>query len=205
MAEESHSKPDPPNDRPRNDLPRNDWPKIARRIRVPLGFAFAVLYLWLAHPTWAFIGLGAVVAVPGLLIRALASGHVRKNEALATSGPYAYTRNPLYLGSLLMGVGFAIAARSWWIGLALIVMFFAIYLPVIRSEEEFLREKFADFEEYARNVPKMFPRLTPYVHGDANSGGFSVALYRKHREYNALLGALLMLAALIAKMELLTR
>ena len=116
------------------------WSKIARRIRVPLGFAFAVLYLWLARPTWTFIGYGAIAIAPGLLIRALASGQVRKNEALATTGPYAYTRNPLYLGSLLIGVGFAIAARSWWIALALIVMFFAIYVPVIRGEEKFLRE-----------------------------------------------------------------
>jgi protein-S-isoprenylcysteine O-methyltransferase Ste14 len=90
--------------------------------------------------------------VPGLLIRALASGHVRKNEALATSGPYAYTRNPLYLGSLLMGVGFAIAARSWWVGVILVVMFLAIYLPVIRDEENYLRQKFPEFEEYARRV-----------------------------------------------------
>ena len=73
-----------------------------------------MLYFWLARPTWRSIALGAIVFVPGLLVRALASGHVQKNEALATSGPYAYTRNPLYLGSLLIGVGFAIAARSWW-------------------------------------------------------------------------------------------
>src|SRR4029077_17960135 len=101
------------------------------------------------RPTWRSIVSGAVVVLPGLLIRALASGHVRKNEALATSGPYAYTRNPLYLGSLLIGVGFAVAARSWWVGLALVVMFFAIYLPVIRGEEAYLRQKFPEFEEYA--------------------------------------------------------
>ena len=139
--------------------------RIARRIRVPLGFVFAVLYFWLARPTWRFIALGAILIVPGLLIRALASGHVRKNEALATSGPYAYTRNPLYLGSLLMGVGFAVAARSWWVGVALVVMFFAIYLPVIRDEEAFLRQKFPEFEEYARRVPRMFPRITPHPRG----------------------------------------
>lgn len=179
------------------------WPKIARRIRVPLGFAFAVLYLWLAHPTWAFIGFGAIAIVPGLVIRGLASGHVRKNEALATTGPYAYTRNPLYLGSLLIGVGFAIAARSWWIDLALTLMFFAIYVPVIRGEERFLREKFPEFEEYSRNVPRMFPRFTAHVRTEQGSGGFSLDLYRKHREYNALLGALLILGALIAKKELL--
>jgi protein-S-isoprenylcysteine O-methyltransferase Ste14 len=178
---------------------RMDWAKIARRIRVPLGFAFAVLYFWLAHPTWRFIGLGAVLIVPGLLIRALASGHVRKNEALATSGPYAYTRNPLYLGSLLIGIGFAVAARSWWIGAALVVMFFAIYLPVIRDEEAFLRTKFSEFEEYARHVPRMLPRITACAHGQ-NYGGFSIQLYLQHREYNALLGAAAMIAALIAKM-----
>ena len=178
-----------------------EWSRIARRIRVPTGFVFAVLYFWLARPTWRFIALGAVLIVPGLLIRALASGHVRKNEALATSGPYAYTRNPLYLGSLLIGVGFAVAARSWWVGVALVVMFIAIYLPVIRSEEEFLRSKFPEFEEYARRVPRMFPRIATPNSADKD-GRFSFALYWQHREYNAFLGALLMAAALVVKMML---
>lgn len=176
----------------------SSWSRVARRVRVPLGFVFAVLYFWLARPTWRFLALGAVVIVPGLLIRALASGHVRKNEALATSGPYAYTRNPLYLGSLLIGIGFAVAARSWWVGVALVVMFFAIYLPVIRDEEAFLRRTFPEFEEYARQVPRMFPRLTR--RGDGESGDFLFALYLQHREYNALLGAVTMMAVLIAKM-----
>ena len=123
------------------------WSKIARRIRVPLGFLFAVLYFWLAQPTWRSIALSVILVVPGLLIRARASGHVRKNEALATSGPYAYTRNPLYLGSLLIGLGFCVAARSWWVGVALVVMFIAVYLPVIRDEETFLRQKFSEFSE----------------------------------------------------------
>ena len=111
-----------------------EWSQIARRVRVPLGFIFAVFYFWRARPSWRSLTVGAVVVVLGLLIRALASGHVRKNESLATSGPYAYTRNPLYLGSLVIGLGFAMAARSWWVGIALVVMFFAIYLPVIRSD-----------------------------------------------------------------------
>jgi protein-S-isoprenylcysteine O-methyltransferase Ste14 len=177
-----------------------EWSRVARRIRVPLGFAFAVLYFWLARPTWRFLALGAVLIVPGLLIRALASGHVRKNEALATSGPYAYTRNPLYLGSLLIGIGFAVAARSWWVGVVLIVMFLAIYLPVIRDEEKFLRERFPEFEEYARRVPRMFPRIIAYSRQEETSAGFSMSLYRKHREYNALLGALGMVAALVVRM-----
>ena len=178
-----------------------EWSQIARRIRVPLGFLFAVLYFWLARPTWRSLMLGAIGVLAGLFIRALASGHVRKNEALATSGPYAYTRNPLYLGSLVMGLGFCVAARSWWVGAALVLLFVAIYLPVIRDEEAFLRGKFPEFEEYARRVPRMVPRLTPHSDREKETpGGFSLNLYMKHREYNALLGAMGMMAALIVKM-----
>lgn len=179
-----------------------EWSKIARRIRVPLGFLFAVFYFWLARPTWRSMVLGVAVVVPGLLIRALASGHVRKNESLATSGPYAYTRNPLYLGSLLMGVGFAVAARSWWVGMALVVMLLAIYLPVIRDEEAFLRAKFPEFDEYSRRVPRMVPRLTPHSGSEKESPTrLSLDLYLKHREYNALLGGVGMTVALIVKMS----
>ena len=145
--------------------------------------------------------LGAIGVVAGLLIRALASGHVRKNESLATSGPYAYTRNPLYLGSLVMGLGFCVAARSWWVGAALVTMFLAIYLPVIRDEEAFLQRTFPEFEEYAQRVPRMLPRLTP-LSSNEPLAGFSLDLYLKHREYNALLGALGMMAALTVKIFL---
>jgi len=177
-----------------------EWSRVARRIRVPLGFAFAVLYFWLARPTWKFLAIGGIVVMPGLLIRALASGQVRKNEALATSGPYAYTRNPLYLGSILIGVGFAIAARSWWIGVVLVVMFLAIYVPVIRDEENFLRTKFPEFDKYSRDVPRMIPRITPAPSVD--TGGFSMELYLKHREWNALLGSMTMFAVLVVKLYL---
>jgi len=93
-----------------------------------------------------------------------------------------------------------VAARSWWVGTALVAMFFAIYLPVIRDEEAFLRQKFPEFEEYARQVPRMLPRVTPCRLG--GEGGFSLHLYQKHREYNALLGTLAMAAALILRMIL---
>jgi protein-S-isoprenylcysteine O-methyltransferase Ste14 len=178
-----------------------EWSQVARRVRVPLGFLFAVFYFWMARPSWRSLIVGAVVVAPGLLIRALASGHVRKNQALATSGPYAYTRNPLYLGSLLIGVGFCVAARSWWVGLALVVMFVAIYVPVIRDEETFLRQMFPEFEGYARRVPRMLPRLARgWSPSSEPSAGFSWELYLKHREYNALLGTLGMMAALIVRM-----
>src|SRR5882762_4449346 len=181
--------------------PTPAWSVIARRIRVPLGFLLAALYLFLARPTWRSMVSGSIVILPGLWIRALASGHVRKNEVLATAGPYAYTRNPLYLGSLLIGVGFAMAARSWWIGLLLLVMFFAIYIPVIRGEEELLRQKFPEFDEYARQVPRMFPRLRRYGTPEASSS-FSTDLYRRHCEYQALVGAVALMVALAMKLML---
>ncbi len=173
------------------------WSAIARRVRVPLGFAFAVLYLWLAKPTVGSILIGAGLVIPGLVIRAVASGHLQKNEQLATGGPYAYTRNPLYFGSLILSVGFALAARSWWIVAGIVLLFFVIYLPVIRAEEVFLRQRFPQFDEYARQVPSLFPRLTRF---GSSSGSFSWDLYWKHREYNATLGAAAIMAALLAKL-----
>ncbi len=173
------------------------WADFARRIRVPSGFAFAVLYLWFAKPSWSWMALGATLIIPGLLIRALASGHVEKNEQLTTTGPYGYTRNPLYLGSLVLGVGFAVAARSWWIGGILLAMFFVIYLPVIRSEEAFLRDHFPEFDEYAHQVPRLLPRLGAFR---SNGGAFSWQLYWKHREYNAALGTTAMMVALGMKL-----
>jgi protein-S-isoprenylcysteine O-methyltransferase Ste14 len=174
------------------------WATIARHIRVPLGFLFAALYLWLARPTAASMLLGSGLILPGLAVRARASGHVRKNEQLATSGPYAYTRNPLYLGSLILAAGFAVAARNWWIAAALVLFFVAIYVPVIRAEEAFLRQRFPQFEEYAAKVPSMLPRLTRFA--AATPSVFSWDLYLKHREYHALLGSTLMMAALAAKL-----
>ena len=178
------------------------WSAIARRIRVPLGFAFAVVYLWLARPSLASIVAGTAIVIPGLLIRGLASGHVQKNEQLTTTGPYAYTRNPLYLGSFILATGCAVAARSWWIVLGMIALFAAIYLPVIGAEEAYLRERFPQFAEYAREVPRLLPRLSA---SGRNSGAFSWDLYRKHREYNATAGAAAILAALVAKLLWISR
>lgn len=178
------------------------WKRIARRIRVPLGFAFAVFFFWLARPTWPFLGLSLVLVVPGLLLRGYASGYVKKNAELTVTGPYAHTRNPLYLGSMLIAAGFAIAARSMWIAAVLIVLFAAIYIPVIRGEEEYLRSVFSGFDAYAARVPHLIPRITPARQPGEAGGVFSATLYRKHREYNALMGAAGMYAALILKLIL---
>ena len=174
------------------------WQNIARRIRVPLGFLFAAAYIYLAHPTILSLALGSAIAVLGILVRALASGHVRKNEQLATSGPYAYTRNPLYLGSIIIAAGFAVASRSGWVAAIALVILLVIYVPVIRGEEEFLRARFPEFAEYSRQVPRLFPRLRAQ---EGSPEGFSWHLYWKHREYNAAIGAAAMVVALILKIH----
>jgi protein-S-isoprenylcysteine O-methyltransferase Ste14 len=176
------------------------WNRIARRIRVPLGFVFAALFLWLAHPTPLFLAASLILVVPGLLLRGYASGYVKKNAELTTTGPYAHTRNPLYLGSILIAFGFALASRSLWIAIILTALFLIIYLPVIRAEERYLRSVFPGFDEYATHVPRLLPRLTPAPSQRPISAGFSSGLYRKHREYNALIGAASMYAALILKL-----
>jgi protein-S-isoprenylcysteine O-methyltransferase Ste14 len=170
-----------------------DWGRIAKRIRVPLGFLFAVFFLVFARPRCWSLAAGSAVALTGVGIRALSSGHVKKNEELATSGPYAYTRNPLYFGSIVIAAGFALAALRWEIAVALVVMFAAIYVPVIRGEEEFLTQHFADYREYCSRVPRLLPRLRA---GQQGRSRFSPELYWKHREYNALLGTLAVIAAL---------
>jgi len=176
-----------------------EWNAIARRIRVPIGFVFSAVYLWLARPTPLSLAIGAAIVLPGLMIRALASGHVKKNEQLTTSGPYAYTRNPLYLGSLVIGGGFAVAARSWWIVSLMALIFGAIYVPVIRSEELYLKSRFSEFAGYAEEVPRFLPRLSAARPAKQQQGGFSWELYRKHREYNAIVGSCSVMAVLIAK------
>jgi len=180
----------------------SEWSKIARRIRVPLGFIFAVLFLWLARPTWLSLAWSLWVVVPGVWLRGYASGYVKKNAELAVTGPYAHTRNPLYLGSMLIAFGFAGASRSVWILLVLAILFVFIYAPTIRSEEEFLRGKFSGFNEYARQVPRLFPRLTPAPASRGQTGRFSRDLYLKHREYNSLLGAAAIYAALALRLYL---
>jgi|SRR5277367_5000331 len=173
------------------------WSRVARRIRVPIGFAFSIVFIWLARPTRNSLIAGALLMLPGLMLRGLASGHVQKDKELTTSGPYAYTRNPLYLGSLMMAAGFAIAARSWWIVGFMVLMFAAIYVPVIAGEERYLRRTFPAYNDYACHVPRMLPRLTPY---GSQRGTYSSARYWKHREYEASLGCVAVLAVLAVKL-----
>jgi len=170
-----------------------------QRWRVPLGFVCGALFLFFARPTVSTLIVGGAIAVPGLALRAWASGHLRKNEALAVTGPYAYTRNPLYLGSFLMGLGFTIAAGQVWLVIVFIIMILGIYLPVMRVESGTLADLFGKkYLRYAKEVPLRLRRLSPYSR--ATAGTFDRSLYLRYREYRAAGGVIIAWALLAAKM-----
>ena len=175
-----------------------------QRYRVPLGFLFAAVFLIFAKPEPLTLGIGSAIAVLGLLVRAWAAGHIRKNQTLAVSGPYAYTRNPLYLGSLLLGAGFLIAAANPILVVLFVVLFAGIYLPVMRVEAGDLARVFGEgYHLYAAAVPLLIPRLTPYrVSGATKDAkvGFDKNLYLRYREYQAAMGLFFALAILAVKM-----
>ena len=191
------------------------WQRVARRIRVPLGFLAAALYLfelWRRAQLPAAIAWSLALVLPGLWLRGYAAGYVKKNCELTMTGPYAHTRNPLYLGSMLIAAGFALALLSWPVALVLASGFAIIYIPVIASEERFLRATFPQFDAYCLRVPRIIPRLTPGLppanpNAEANQspdpvtaaqpGSFSFSLYLKHREYNAGIGAVLLYLSLL--------
>jgi protein-S-isoprenylcysteine O-methyltransferase Ste14 len=177
-----------------------------QRWRVPLGFLCAALFLYLARPRPVTLAVGGALAVCGLLLRAWASGHIRKNDRLAISGPYAYTRNPLYLGSFIMGLGFMFAAGHYWwlLGGIFMLLFLGIYLPVMRVESATLAELFGtEYARYAEAVPLFLPRLTPYRAGADAAVKFDAALYVRYREYRAALGLVCAWGVLACKVWLL--
>ncbi len=170
-----------------------------QRWRVPLGFLCGALFLVFAKPQlWTLI-VGGLMALPGLALRAWSSGHLRKNDALATGGPYAFTRNPLYLGSFIMGVGFTVAAGRWWLAIIFVTLFLGIYVPVMRVESATLTELFGKkYRRYAEAVPLFFPRPWAYLKGTTDKK-FDIGLYKRYREYQAALGFAIAWALLAAK------
>jgi protein-S-isoprenylcysteine O-methyltransferase Ste14 len=158
---------------------------------VPLGFACAAVFLVLARPFALTLAIGGGVALLGLALRAWASGHVRKNDELAVSGPYAYTRNPLYLGSFIIGLGFTIAAGRLLLGALFLLLFLGIYLPVMRIEARTVARLFGErYSKYADHVPMFLPRATPYRGGVSKPQRFDGSLYLRYREYQASIGML---------------
>lgn len=174
------------------------YSEVAKRLRLPLGFVLGIAYLIFARPTPLTLVVGGAIALVGVLIRGWASGHISKNERLATTGPYAHTRNPLYFGSFLIAAGFAVAVH--WALLLLVVAFFAlIYAPTMQRERANIAGRFPEaYEAYAANVPAFVPRPTPWkaTHPE-DAGAFSLELYMKHGEWKAGLTYLLVMAWLI--------
>ena len=168
------------------------------RWRVRLGYPLALVVLFLARPTPKSILAGALIGAIGLWVRARAAGHLHKQQVLTVTGPYAYTRNPLYLGSFILIVAAAVAAYSWPSALLLFCYFSLFYSFVMRREERELYQHHGDaFQNYARTVPLFFPRFTPAKLSTDNPGAFSFAQYQKNREYRAAVGFLLLLVVFV--------
>jgi protein-S-isoprenylcysteine O-methyltransferase Ste14 len=156
------------------------------RLRVPGGFLLVGAFAWLSRPTPESLTMGLPVSLLGLLLRGWAAGHLAKNQQLATGGPYAFVRNPLYLGTLTVALGLVIASREPLLLVVFAAVFGFIYLPVIELEEQHLRTLFLEYAAYAERVPVLRPRLTPI----SSNARFRWSLYRKNQEYQALLGFL---------------
>jgi len=160
-----------------------------QRWRVPLGFLCAALFFLFAKPTPRALIIGAAVSLLGLALRTWAAGHIRKNAQLAVSGPYAFTRNPLYLGSFLLGLGFTIASGRLLLAVLFAGLFLGIYLPVMRVEASTMAQLFgSQYETYRRSVPLFFPRFTPFRESGSTGNRFDGTLYLRYREYRAALG-----------------
>jgi protein-S-isoprenylcysteine O-methyltransferase Ste14 len=169
---------------------------VVARLRVPSGFLLVAVFAWFSHPTRGSLLLGAPIGVLGLALRAWAAGCLAKNRELATGGPYAYTRNPLYIGTLIVAAGLVAASRSILLGVLFAAVFTLVYLPVIQNEQQRLGELFPEYPDYAARVPALWPRLTP---ASKTPNPFRFALYLTNQEYQAGLGWAAGIAFLIWK------
>jgi protein-S-isoprenylcysteine O-methyltransferase Ste14 len=171
---------------------------ILQRLRVPLGFLTAIVFLLGSKPCLWSLLLGGPIAICGAGVRAWASGHLRKNAELTVSGPYAHTRNPLYFGSFLMALGCSVAGGSVALGVFLTIFFLLIYWPVMRAEAAHMQTLFGDdYRGWASSVPLFIPRPTPFT--TANARAFDLQQYLRHREYRAAVGLAVVMLILSLK------
>lgn len=168
---------------------------VVARLRVPGGFLLVAAFAWLAAPDVQSLALGVPISLAGLVLRGWAAGHLQKNTTLAISGPYAWIRNPLYLGTLIVAAGLVVAAQRWELAVLFAAVFGLVYFPVIELEEQHLRKLFPRFEQYWQRVPMLLPS------GRKTDGreAFRFSVYWRNEEYNAFLGYLAGLALLIWK------
>jgi len=162
------------------------WGKVAQKLRVPAGTLLGVVFLVLMHPSRRSLWIGGVIAGAGAVLRIWAAGHIEKGNVLAQGGPYALTRNPLYLGSFFMAVGILIAGQGYWLLIPFGLFFVSFYYPVMRAEEQELAQRYGDrFGEYARRVPLFLPNFS----GPATSPStFLWSRVIKNREHRTTLG-----------------
>ena len=173
---------------------------------MPLGFVCAAIFFLLSRPRPLTLAIGGAIALPGLALRAWAIGHLRKNDALAMTGPYAYTRNPLYLGSFVMGVGFTVASGRFVLGILFAALFLGIYVPVMRVESATLAKLFGQsYQRYLKAVPLFLPRLSPYREETQDIASFDASLYKRYREYQAAMGLVIAWALLALKAFVLSK
>ena len=184
-----------------------NYQEFSRKTRLPFGFLLGIVFLLFATPARELLPFGIAIAFVGLCIRAWAAGHIDKNSRLATTGPYAHVRNPLYLGSFLLALGFALV-WEWWFVLLVIAFFVLIYAPTIQQERAAMASRFpAEYPEYEANVPLFFPRLSPWQPATASGTeevavGFDVRRYMRHAEWKAALGFAAGTAWLVIRMQL---
>ena len=165
------------------------------KLRVPSGFMLVATFAWLSRPNFPALAMGIPISLAGLALRAWAAGHLEKNRQLTRSGPYAFVRNPLYIGTSLVAAGLVVASQRWLLAAVFVAVFLLIYLPVIELEEQHLRSLFPDFTGYEDRVPKLIPSLRP----EPGVKPFRWSTYRLNREYEASLGLLAGIAFLLWK------
>ncbi len=171
------------------------WKQRAQRLRVPVGTVLGIVFLLLMHPSLRSLLVGGTIALAGALLRLWAAGHIVKGRTLTRSGPYAFSRNPLYLGSLLMALGVVLGGQGYWLLPVLALFYLAFYLPVMRAEEQELLHGYGDeFLEYSKTVPLFFPCLRP---GGCPVSGFLWARVARNRELRTLIGLVMAEAVLI--------
>src|SRR4051812_14796765 len=157
---------------------------LVARLRVIAGFIMVAAFAYFSHPTPGSLRIGLPVSLAGLALRAWAAGHLAKNQRLATSGPYAFTRNPLYLGTLLTALGLAAAGHSLGLAILFSGLFVLVYLPAIELEEQHLTAILSDYAAYAARVPLLIPSIPSSLGPDR----FAFSQYLKNQEYQALAG-----------------
>ena len=172
-----------------------------RKLRLRAVWLIVLPFFFFSHPTVGLVAGGAVLAAVGLWIRGWSAGTIRKDEELTTSGPYAFSRNPLYVGSLVIGVGVSLAGGHWVWPTVFVLFYTGVYGRTMAHEAARLTEIFGDrYLDYAAHVPGFLPRATPYRSGASGGGsGFRWSQYKRNREWEASLGALAAFGVLLLK------